>query len=267
MKVSKIDSKPPLEKFSFRENGRNYWWASWYANILGYKSLATLKPSIDKAKKACLQLGISYEENFLKEKTDHGIDYKLTKFACFLISLHADSKKPIVKKARTYFLNELEEVNILMNNQDYLNRMLGKEEIKNLNKTLASIGRSAKVKDFRYFINEGYMGLYNQTSADLKRSRGIPVNANINDYIGMTELSANIFRLTLTAERLKRLSSPTERKAAEEHWKIAYKIRSLIKENMGLFPEELPLKRNLKLLQKKLKVAQKQLNSDVAYIE
>ncbi len=267
MKVSNPSQhKPSLEKFSIIENNMHYWWASWYAKILGYSSIRTLLPSITKAKKVCIQLGISIEENFINDVNNSKKDIKLTKFACFLISLQADNKKPIVKRARSYFLNELEEINIMLDSQDYLNRNIGREEIKNLNKKLSSAAKKAHVKDFQYFINEGYIGFYNQTMQELRKSRGIGENENILDFAGLTEISANIFRLSLTVDRLNKLKNPTENEAAREHWKIGLQLRSLIKENTGSYPENLPIHEDLHILQARLKEAQLQLNEDIGKI-
>jgi len=77
-----------------------------------------------------------------------------------------------------------------------------------------------------------------------------------------SSLSTNIFRISLTAERLKFLRNPTEAKAAREHWKIG----SMIKENTGSYPENLPVATELKNLQKRLKVTQKRLNRAVKEI-
>ncbi|MDF1697973.1 MAG: hypothetical protein P1U56_19150 [Saprospiraceae bacterium] len=263
MEVEARDSKPTMAEFGFRENGRFYWWASWYANVLGYKSLKTLKPSIEKAKKVCIQLGITIEDNFIHADSDMGPNIKLTKFACFLIALQADGRKPIVKRARAFFLNELEDLNVTLSGQDYLNRMLGKDEITHLNLKLNSAAARAHVKDFRFFINEGYLGMYNKTMTELKRDRGVALHKSMNDFMSMTEIAANIFRITLTVERLKLIRNPSEERAAREHWRIGSQIRSMIKENTGSYPEELAISADLKLLQKKLKTTQKLLNDEI----
>ena len=65
----------------------------------------------------------------------------------------------------------------------------------------------------------------------------------------------------MTKERLARLINPNEERAAREHWRISSDIRSMIRENTGMTPEELPSKMSLKTLQKKLKMAQKKLNA------
>jgi len=266
MKIEVKENIKPLEHFGFVKDSHHYWYASWYAKVLDYKSLETLRPSIEKAKKICLYLGIPYEDNFIKTDTDHGKDIILTKFACFLIVLQADGRKPVVKRARTYFLNELEDLNILLSDSDYLNRMIAKDEIKYLNKSLNHSAAKRRVKDFQYFINEGYLGMYNRTMSELKIERGIPSHKNANDFMSTTELAANIFRISLTAERLKFLRNPTEAKAAREHWKIGSQIRSMIKENTGSYPENLPVATELKDLQKRLKVTQKRLNRAVKEI-
>jgi len=263
MQIENKANKKPLEHFGFVRDKHHYWYASWYATILNYKSLDTLKPSIEKAKKICVHLGIPYEDNFIKTKTDKGSDIILTKFACFLIALQADGRKPVVKRARSYFLNELEDLNTLLTNNDYLNRMIAKDEITHLNKSLNHSAAKRHVKDFRFFMNEGYLGMYNKTMAELKVDKGIASHKNAYDFMGTTELAANIFRISLTAERLKYLRNPSEQKAAREHWKIGSQIRSMIKENTGAYPENLPVILELKELQNRLKRTQKTLNSEI----
>ncbi len=267
MKVDLRSHKPTMAEFGFSEDGQFYWWASWYANVLGYKSIKTLMPSIEKAKKVCVQLGISIEDNFIKADSDVGSNMKLTKFACFLVALQADGRKPIVKRARTYFLNELEDLNVMLSGQDYLNRMIGKDEIKHLNLKLNSAAARAHVKDFQFFMNEGYLGMYNKTMTELKQDRGVALHRSMNNYMSMTEIAANIFRITLTIERLKLLRNPSEAKAAREHWRIGSQIRSMLKENTGSYPEELAISADLDMLRKKLKQTQKLLNKEVKQLE
>jgi len=260
MKNKSLDKKTSLIDFGFKDHGKYYWWASWYAEVLGYASLQSLTKSIDKAKLACMQLGISVDHNFIQASIGRKKDIKLTKFACFLIAFYADARKPIVKRARAYFLNEMEEVNVLLKNQEYLSRITKRKELAESNKVLAKAARRTHVKDFQFFINEGYLGMYNHTMSELKKQRGIPANDTMSDYIGPAELIANIFRISLTNERLKALRNPSEHVAAREHWRIGSQVRKIIKRNTGKYPEEFAIQLNLKQLQRKLKKAQKEIN-------
>ena len=259
--------KPPLESFAFHEDGHLYWWASWYAKVLGYKSLKNLSNAIQKAKDTCLTLNIDINKNFIpterKEQDYKGMDYKLSKFFCFLVAIHADSRKPVVKRARMYFLNELDELHIHLDKDDYFERKALRESIRESSSDLNKAAKRAQVKDIRNFINEGYLGLYNQPIQEIKRRRGIPEREDIYDYMGMTELSANLFRIALTEDRLKKLRQSNQRKAEMSHWKISSQIRSIIIEHGGHYPEMLPFEVSLEKIERALKRAQKMLNATI----
>ncbi len=244
-----------------------YWWASWFAKVLGYKSLDTFQYPIQKAKDTCISLGIDLAENIVEAKnTIEGTrrkDFKMSKFFCFLVSIHADSRKPVVKRARTYFLNELEEIQIHLDRDDYFERTAVRESIRESATSLSRGARRSKVKNISNFINEGYLGLYNMSLQDVKKSKGIPEKEDLYSHLGMTELSAHLFRIALTEERLKRLSNLNEEKAIREHWKISTKIRSILHENTGTYPEYLKTKVSLEKIEKELKKAQVLLNKSI----
>lgn len=263
MSGSLENKKPALLDFAFKRNKHYYWWASWYAKVLGYKSLKTFRNSINKAMKLCVQLGIDTGDNFIEAESENGQDVMLSHFACFLVSLQADGRKPIVKRARTYFLNELEDLHIILSDQEFLHRMVGKEEITKLNKLLVKAAGRARVKDFQNFMNDGYMGMYNQLTPQLRKSRGLESNEDLVDYMSMTEIAAHIFRISLTTERLKQLSYPSAEQAAREHWKIGNQIRRMIRDNTGKFPEDMRVVKSIKQLESQLKSAQKKLNEEV----
>jgi len=220
-----------------------------------------------KAKKTCIQLGLNIEDNFIKSVSPEGTDMKLSKFSCFLIAIHADAIKPIVRRARTYFLNELDEVNHLLYDEDYLARIIARQELTALNKKLVKSARKAHVTDFQYFVNEGYIGMYKLMMSEIKANRLVAYKMDLNDYMRNTELAANIFRISLTIERLKLLQNSNRQLAAREHWKVGRQIRKMIQSSTGNAPERLPLMGNLHKLQRKLFDTQKELNKVLPKIE
>jgi DNA-damage-inducible protein D len=121
--------------------------------------------------------------------------------------------------------------------------------------------RAAGVRNFRYFQNEGYLGMYNCTTAELKKARGLSNNQDIHDHIGTVELAANIFRITLIIERLKSIRNPSEEKAAAAHWRVGAQVRQLVKDNTGLYPEQLRKSEDLEQIQHQLKIEQRKINS------
>jgi DNA-damage-inducible protein D len=265
--INSLEQKPPLEAFALKENKHLYWWASWYADILGYKSLSTFKETIQKAKNTCIALGINLDKNIIgvrrKEEGRRWKDYKLSKFFCFLLSIHADSRKPVVKRARLYFLNELEELHLHLDADDYFERKALRESIRESASDLNREAKQSNVKDLSVFINEGYHGLYNKSMVELKKERGLKGRDDLYDHMTMTELSANLFRIALTEERLKNLSHISGDRAGREHWRIGSKIRGLIRESSGRFPESLLLEKSLSKIEKSLRKAQLMLNAEI----
>ena len=72
--------------------------------------------------------------------------------------------------------------------------------------------------------------------------------------MGSTELSANLFRISQTEEKLKKDNVQTEKDACNTHKKIGKIVRKAIKEAGGTIPEDLPTpKKNLKQLEKENK--------------
>lgn len=73
-------------------------------------------------------------------------------------------------------------------------------KLKEHNKKLASKAKEAGVhssQGYASFQNAGYKGLYNGMNAtDIARKKGIPRGTNILDYMGIMELSANLFTAT-----------------------------------------------------------------------
>lgn len=256
--------KPSLDEFGFEEDGIIYWWASWYGNILGYKSLKTFLAPVQRAMQACATLDIDISENFIDTrrnidgKTER--DIKLTRFACYLIAMNADARKPIVARAQVYFAEQVENINLMLDGSKDIERLMVREEIKEGNLALNSAAAKAGVKDFRAFTTEGYLGLYNKPIRSVKKEKGIDEDEVLFDYMGRTELAANLFRISMTEERLKMQDVKNPFDAAAIHKKVGRDIRDMVKDNTGKFPEELPVERKLNEVASELRRAKKILN-------
>ena len=89
------------------ENGFVSWKASVLMQLLDYKSMTTFAKAINKAMTTCNTLNIPIMENFeqiydiIDGKTL--LDYKLSRFACYLVVMNADNKNPKVAQAQAYF--------------------------------------------------------------------------------------------------------------------------------------------------------------------
>jgi DNA-damage-inducible protein D len=254
------------------ENGIEYWYARELMKILEYKQWRRFENVIDKAKQACENSDISAFEHFanvgkLSRRANNAEveinDYKLTRYACYLIAQNGDPRKEVIALAQTYFAvqtrkQEITEKEYSMLTEDekrFYQRNLTRKGNYSLNKA----AKNAGVKNFDKFHNAGYQGLYNgETADDIAKRKGLRYREDILDNMGSEELAANLFRITQTESRLKRDKVDTEKKACDTHNKIGKIVRKAIKEAGGIMPEDLPTpEKSLKQLEKENKKALK----------
>ena len=108
---------------------------------------------------------------------------------------------------------------------------------------LAEAARDAGVitnEEFAVFQNAGYMGLYGGLSVDaIHKRKGLAVRDKILDFMGSTELIANLFRISQTEEKLKRDSVDNAAVANAVHYSVGKEVRTAIKNVGGTMPEDL----------------------------
>ena len=94
------------------ENGIEYWYARELQLVLEYKQWRRFEQVIDKAKEACKNSDINLFEHFadvgkLSKRANNAEvtinDYKLTRYACYLIAQNGDPRKETIALAQTYF--------------------------------------------------------------------------------------------------------------------------------------------------------------------
>ena len=221
-----------------------------------------------KAKISCENSDISVFEHFTDvsktikmpkgaEKTI--LDYKLTRYACYLIAQNGDSRKKVIALAQTYFAvqtrkQEISEKEYSMLTEDE-KRFYQRDLTRKGNYSLNQTAKNAGVKNFDRFHNSGYKGLYNgETADDIAKRKGLRYREDILDNMGSDELIANLFRISQTEQKLKKDNIQTEKEANKTHYNIGKNIREVIAKNGGTMPEELPTpKKSLKQLEKENK--------------
>ena len=94
------------------ENNNEFWYARELQSVLDYKEWRKFENVISKAKNACENSSINVFEHFvdadkLSKRANNAevkiSDYKLSRYACYLIAQNGDSRKKVIALAQTYF--------------------------------------------------------------------------------------------------------------------------------------------------------------------
>lgn len=244
------------------KGGIEYWHARDIMPLLGYDTWRSFEEVIKKAKRACMASGQVVENHFVdvskmvkigSNATRNVVDYKLDRYACYLIAQNGDStKKEQIALAQTYFAIQTRKQEIFQNLASTEKRLLIRKEMVDQNKKLFSTAKRAGVEQFGLFNDAGYRGLYGMPLSDVERRKGIK-KGELLDRAGSTELAANLFRVTQTEEKLRKDEVGDQETAVRAHFMVGGKVRQTIKDIGGALPENLQPEKNIRLVEKELK--------------
>ena len=243
------------------ENKVEYWTARELLPLLGYANWQKAKDVIDRATQACLKSGQDINNHFTQSVKMVEIgsntvrevrDYKLDRYACYLIAQNGDPKKTEIALAQTYFAIQTRKQEIFEQLPDSKKRLFVRNEVSDHNKKLFSTAKKAGVTKFGLFNDAGYRGLYGMPLSNIEQKKGIK-KGELLDRAGSSELAANLFRITQTDEKLEKDKIKGDQSASQTHFMVGGKVRQTIKEIGGRTPEHLPAEKHIKEVKKEIK--------------
>lgn len=247
-----------------------YWSARELYKLLEYSEYSKFLPVIEKAKEACKNSSQSVKDHFAqvskmikiaiwtpKETLRKIDDYKLSRYACYLIVQNADSSKQTVALWQTYFAIQTRKQEVSEQFLEDKKRKYLRDELKNHNVQLAEAAKNAWViqpVEYAIFQNFWYRGLYDWLDMQwIHKKKWLKKSQKILDHMWSEELAANLFRATQAEAKLKREKISGQNKANKAHYEVWKEVRETIKKLWGTMPEELPAVDAINKVEKRLK--------------
>lgn len=252
-----------LQKFESdaQQNGIRFWLAHDFMASLGYESWQSFKAVINRAMSNCLSLGIEVDEVFIPCEYDGAKSYRLTRFACFLVAMQADSKKPEVAAAQIALAAIAEALIEEKLAGESLSRLEERGKLSQAEKFVGAIAQQAGIQSHQFgiFKDSGIRGMYNMSLKDLQSYKGSDGKKPLYDFMGITEMAANTFRLTQTAERLKNQGVKGLDASSKTAKEVGKAVRKVMIDSSGKAPEDLPLEGDIAFVKKQIKATNRHM--------
>ena len=89
----------------------------------------------------------------------------------------------------------------------------------------------------------------------------------ILDFMGSTELAANLFRITQANDKIKNDNITNKQEANTTHYKAGVIVRKAIKEMGGTMPEDLPAYEDVKKVERRIEKGKKISKKEIKKIK
>jgi DNA-damage-inducible protein D len=251
------------EKKRLTRAGVEYWMGRDIMTILAYASWERFEGVVPKAMEAAANGGYDPKDHFHKtakmvligsgaqrERTD----WYLTRLACYLLAMNADSSKPEVGLAMTYFAVQTRKQEVLQKEMEQLSeeekRIQLRLRVMDNNHRLAGAAKDAGVTRYGIFQDAVFRELYGGLSlGEVKTKKDLDANEDLLDNVGRLELSAHDFKATVTEQRLN-MGVKTESEAIATHRAVGKEIRQVMVKD-GVKPENLAKEPSIKKIVQK----------------
>ncbi|MBI4281595.1 DNA damage-inducible protein D [Candidatus Uhrbacteria bacterium] len=242
------------------QNGVECWYARELYPLLGYARWENFETAINRAKDSCRKTGASVADHFreVTKMVDVGSDakrpvedIKLTRYACYLVTLNGDPKKEAIAFAQAYFVTQTRTIELLQQRMAELERIDAREKLKITEREFSGMAFSRGVdgKGIGEIRAKGDEALFGgRTTDEMKQKLGIEPKKPLADYLPNVTLKAKDLATAMTIEKTRTNNLSGKNDIRNEHVSNNQNVRGALTKT-GIYPESLPAGEDIKKIE------------------
>ncbi len=261
---------------TFESHRHEYEWVEfWYArelqSLLGYTTWRNFELVIEKAIIACRNAKQKPADHFAgvdkpiisgKWGTQIVDDYRLTRYACYLIAQNGDARKEEIAFAMSYFAFSTRKLELIEERLEEIERVQARESLTDTEKVFSGLlyERGIDGAGFARIRSSGDRAFFwGFTTDDMKHRLGMVTSKKpLADHLPTVTLKAKDFATALTNHNISAKNLSTESSITHDHTKNNHNVRKLLLDE-GVIPEQLPASEDIQKVKRKLGSQEKKI--------
>ncbi len=261
-----LTNQSPFEQIKHTAKGEEFWYARELMPALGYESWDGFHPVIKRAKASMSKVYPQVEDHFRqvshmirvaagtkKEAMRSSVDYKLTRYACYLIAQNGDpTRKKEVAEAQTYFAIQTRKQELEEEKEKAIERVIARRKLRETEKKFSGVlsSKGLSGNDIAEIRSAGDEALFNLPTREIKERLGIK-SGSLADRLPTITIKAKDLATEITTFNTNAKNLSQKHHIKREHQDNNYSVRKLLNEK-NIYPEKLAPEIDISKIEKRI---------------
>lgn len=252
------------------EDGIEFWYARDLQGLFGYTEWRNFEVSMRRAISSMDTTKTPVQHHFVEVNKMVALgsgaqrevrDFKLTRYACYLIAMNGDPRKDEIAFAQSYFALQTRKQELIEQRMSEIRRLESRSSLADSEKYLAAVAfeRGVDSKGFARIKSRGDAALFGgHDTRAMKKRLGIPDKKPLADVLPDVTIAAKNLATSMTAHNTEEKDLHGEAAIGREHIENNEGVRQTLV-SRGIRPEELPTEEDTKKLERRVKADARKL--------